>query len=255
MLMLCPPMIRYAVILAGGEGTRLRPVTLEIPKPLVPVQGVPIATWLVRLFARDGVDHITLIHSPKWKQAFEAWRSNLGTDIKVDLFEEQEPMGTMGALVHEVSLGDGPFFVTNGDELKAFDLARLTEAHVAARDASPSHAVTMALRVVPNPSDYGVADLQDGKIVHYIEKPVNPPSSCVNTGLYIVEPDALREAKADAKRFLMFEMDLFPKIAEQGRFAGCVLEGPWYDCGTLERWEKAIHEWPGFSFDKLRMKE
>jgi len=243
-------MITQAVILAGGEGTRLRPVTYEIPKPLVPVQGKAIVTWLVRLFASYGVKDILVIIPPKWKHAFEAWReaclSNLdsASQVNIELWEEHEPMGTMGALVHHLSdrIGDEPVFVTNGDELKGFDLSALETFHRQQKNLDPQYAATIALLSVPNPSDYGVVEMEGAHIIKFYEKPAQPPSSLINTGLYVVEPQILREVNRD-KTFLMFEKDLWPRLALSNRLGGCELAGQWFDCGTIERWERAIKEW------------
>lgn len=245
--------ITQAVILAGGEGTRLRPITLEIPKPLVPVQGRPILTWQLRWMARHGVERVTVVIPPKWKDAFEAWRENVGAPLagalgdgqaqglplRVDLWVEPEPMGTMGALVHHLRdvLGDEPTFVSNGDELKGLDLTALADFHAAHRPAA-----TIGLVRVPNPSDYGVAEMDGVRIARFHEKPAIPPSTLISSGLYVVEPSVFGEADR-GKKFLMFEKDLFPALAAQGRLNGCALEGPWFDCGTMERWEKAIREW------------
>jgi NDP-sugar pyrophosphorylase family protein len=181
-------MIREAVILAGGQGTRLRPVTLEIPKPLVTVQGVPIATWLVRLFGMHGIERVTVIYPTKWKQRFMEWASSFpsGHAPHVELFEEVEPMGTLGALVHEVGHGTDPIFVTNGDELKGLDLSALAEFHAARRGETGVHAATIALVRVPNPSDYGVAELDGHRIVRFHEKPKDPPTPFISSGLYVV---------------------------------------------------------------------
>ena len=168
--------IRRAVILAGGEGTRLRPVTLEIPKPLVPVQGVPIASWLLQTFARHGVEKVTVIYPTRWKQAFLSWGGRRHP-VAVELFEEREVMGTMGALVHEFTHGHEPFFVTNGDELKGVDLSTLATFHVRERAADASYGATIALLRVPNPSEYGVAEMDGTRIIRFHEKPVVPPST------------------------------------------------------------------------------
>ncbi len=237
-------MIEQAVILAGGEGTRLRPVTYEIPKPLIPVQGKPILTWQVEWLARAGVRHILVSISPRWQSAFETWLANFSTaPARIEFFVETEPMGTMGALVHHVSSAlSGPTFITNGDELKGLDLGVLETFHRRERAGSPSYGATIALVRVTNPSDYGVAELSGTRIARFHEKPAHPPSNLVSSGLYIVEPDAFERADRE-KKFLMFEKDLFPRLAAADGLGGCPLDGPWYDCGTLERWEKAIKEW------------
>lgn len=240
-------MITRAVILAGGEGSRLRPMTLEIPKPLIPVQGRPILTWQARWMARHGVTQATVVIPPKWKEAFERWRNDVelthASIPQISLWVEPEPMGTMGAFVHHLhDRFTEDFFVTNGDELIGLDLSALGALHRERIAASPSHAATMGLIRVPNPSDYGVVEMDGPKIVRFHEKPAHPPTDLINAGLYAVSPQAL-QVPDRSRAFLMFEKDLFPQLAEQGRLAGCVLDGPWFDCGTMERWEKAIREW------------
>lgn len=240
-------MIRKAVILAGGQGTRLRPVTLEIPKPLVPVQGVPIATWLCRWFVSHGVQMITVVYPSRWKSAFEQWARIVSQEISdatINLFEETEPMGTLGALVHLIEHGAEPLFVTNGDELKSLDLHALQSAHMEWHRDGFAPVVSIALVRVPNPSEYGVAEMDEARIVRFHEKPAVPPTTLISSGLYLVDPSVFAEVD-HSKRFLMFEKDLFPRLAEEGRLAGCALEGQWYDCGTMERWERAIQEWKG----------
>lgn len=230
-------MITQAVILAGGEGTRLRPVTYEIPKPLIPVHGKAILTWLVEWFVAYGVEEIHVIIAPKWKQVFEKWETEQN-NIKIHLWEESEPMGTMGMIAHHLHKKfTQPFFLTNGDELKSLQLAALERAHHASRAF-----VTIGLVRVPNPSDYGVAEMNGSLISHFHEKPQHPPTNLISSGLYLIDPIAFKQVDG-SKKFLMFEKDLFPHLAQHGQLGGCALEGQWYDCGTLERWEKAIKEW------------
>jgi NDP-sugar pyrophosphorylase family protein len=233
-------MIKRAVILAGGEGSRLRPVTLEIPKPLVPVQGRPILSWQIRWFARHGVERVTVVAPKKWEQAFRDWaaRNDL-PPIEIEIWVEPEPLGTLGALVHhlEDDLGADPFFVTNGDGLMNLNLDALASFHATHRPA-----VSIALIHVPNPSEYGVAEMDEHRIIRFHEKPAAPPSTQTSAGLYLLDTSVFGEMDR-SKRFLMFEKDLFPWLAQKGKLGGCTLEGPWFDCGTLERWEKAIKEW------------
>lgn len=230
-------MIRQAVILAGGAGSRLRPVTLEIPKPLVPVQGLPILTWQARWFKRHGVEKLLVLAPKKWETAFKNWAPT--SPLPVEVWIEPDAMGTLGGLVHHLGkdLGNDPVFVTNGDELKGLDLAHLASFH-----AEHNPAATVALIRVPNPQDYGVAEMNGHTIQRFHEKPAVPPSTLISSGLYVLNPAVLSEVDK-SNTFLMFEKDLFPRLAEEGRLGGCALEGPWYDCGTMERWERAIKEW------------
>lgn len=238
-------MIKHAIILAGGSGTRLRPVTLETPKPLVTVQGLPIATWQVRWLARYGVEKITIVIAPKWQTHFAHWAREMRerTPVKIDIHAESEPMGTLGALVHHLaSTLEGPVIVTNGDELKGLNLLALVETHTRLKAETENHAATVGLIRVFNPSDYGVAEMDGERIIKFHEKPAHPPTNFINAGLYVIEARALTEMDR-SRTMLMFEKDFFPQMAEARRLGGCALEGPWYDCGTLERWEKAINEW------------
>jgi NDP-sugar pyrophosphorylase family protein len=175
-------MIRQALIHAGGEGTRLRPVTYEIPKPLIPVQGRPILSWQLRWFQRFGVERVVITISPKWSAAFTRWKEEVQKEILIvlDLWEEQEPMGTMGGMVHHLQGGfrDESIFVTNGDELKGFDLSLLARAHLEGR-----YAATLGLTRVSNPQDYEVAHVEGTKIVRFIMRSPNPVSASCSTAL------------------------------------------------------------------------
>lgn len=235
-------MITQALIHAGGEGTRLRPVTYEIPKPLVPVQGTPILTWLTEWLAKYGVKRILVTIPPKWKHAFETWQSTIRAahqELQIDLWEESEPMGTMGAAVHYLkdAFNKESIFVTNGDELKGFNLDTLKKVHEA-----NSYTATLGLVSVTEPQQYGVPDLEGTRVTRFREKPNDPATNLVHAGLYALDTRILSDIESE-ERFLMFEKDLFPHLTALGQLGAAPLEGPWFDCGTLERWEKAIKEW------------
>jgi NDP-sugar pyrophosphorylase family protein len=144
--------------------------------------------------------------------------------------------------VHELELPASPVLVTNGDELKGLPLKTLGAFHAQRKTEHEDYAATVALIRVPNPSDYGVAEMDGALIARFHEKPELPPSTLVSSGLYVIEPAMLEELKGGAQ-FLMFEKDFFPVQAERRALGGCALVGPWYDCGTLDRWERAIQEW------------
>jgi mannose-1-phosphate guanylyltransferase len=234
-------MIRQALIHAGGEGTRLRPVTYEIPKPLIPVQGRPILSWQLRWFQRFGVERVVVTISPKWRAVFERWKEEVQKEISVtlDLWEEREPMGTMGAMVHHLQerFREESIFVTNGDELKGFDLSLLAKAHL-----EGGYAATLGLTRVPNPQNYEVAEVEGTKIVRFLMRSPNPVSDLAHAGLYALDTVSIKGFSCE-KTFLMFETDFFPQKCEEGKLGGVHLPGPWYDCGTIERWERAIQEW------------
>ena len=231
------------VILAAGRGTRLRPVTLEIPKPLVPVQKQPIASHLVQLFLSHGVGDIRIIINQEHQNDFEAWHSNqLSQDAqnRVQLLVERDRTGTFGPLyLHLRDWIDSDVVVSNGDELKDINLTTFSNFH-----RQKKALATIGLVKVPNPQDYGVAIInKSDQIDTFIEKPSSPPSSYINSGIYLLSPDILKYFPPHAS-FAMLEKDLFPTLAKQGDLYGFKWSGHWYDCGTLERWEDAINKWP-----------
>lgn len=232
-------MIREALIHAGGQGTRLRPVTYEIPKPLVPVQRLPILTWQVRWLSRYGIERILVTISPQWRSEFERWRTELEFPVDVELIEETEPLGTMGGIVHlfPEAFAGRSIVVTNGDELKGFDLQALFDVH-----EQNGYLATLGLVEVAEPQHYGIPETEGTKVLRYREKPTDPASNLAHAGLYCVDTGKLHD-RAYTDRFLMFEQHLFPTAAAEGVLGAVPLVGPWYDCGTLERWERAIREW------------
>ncbi len=230
-----------AVILVGGEGTRLRPITYEIPKPLLTVKKKPIVNHLIDLMVKHGIRDIALLASSSHKEDFSKWHYLWSKDLpqgNISIFFEDKPRGTFGGLgALQGWLGSESFILSNGDELKDFDLTSLVEFH---RDQKS--VATIALVKVPSPQEYGVPVLEGNLIKTFLEKPENPPSDFVSSGLYVLEPAVFSYADF-SKGFLMIEKDIFPRLAAEGKLVGLKTDGRWYDCGNLERWEKAIKEW------------
>ncbi len=230
------------VILAGGLGTRLHPVTLEMPKPLLTVKRKPILNHLLDLFGRHGIDESLVLVNKNHTEDFQWWQKRYEKELKgkLELVAEPEPLGTFGGLKLFSDKLNEAFILSNGDELKDFDLSALIAAHKA-NPAKP--AATIALVKVEKPSDYGVPVMEGDAIKEFLEKPLNPPSDFVSSGIYILEPEVFQYADWN-KGFLMIEKDIFPKLAAAGKLAGHKFPNArWYDCGTFARWEKAIKEW------------
>lgn len=238
--------IHKAIILAGGKGTRLYPVTLETPKPLLTVNKRPIINYLIEMFKKHGVEEVAVTVRQNDFDDFSwwlrRWQNDLG-GVWVNLMAETEPMGTLGYWAHNLYswTGDEPFFLTNGDELKEVDLSAMADHH-----EKIGGLATIAAVEVPNPSEYGVL-IFDGDHIHsFLEKPENPPSNFISSGLYLLDPAVrqhLEDKVAAGEKFLMIEKDLFPKLAVEKKLAAYKSSGRWFDCGNLERWEKAIKEW------------
>lgn len=229
---------RYkAVILAGGKGTRLYPVTKEVPKPLLPVKRRPIINYLVDLFCLQGIKDIGILINSEFKDDFEWWKKRYYLEKKIEIFGEDKPLGTFGGIWFLKDwLGNAPFFFTNGDELKEIDLRKMANFHQQLGTVG-----TIALIKVPNPQDYGVVLCKSEIVKDFIEKPKNPPSNYINSGLYLFSPEIFNYHPGP--KFLTVEKDVFPKLAKEGNLAGFKFKGKWMDCGTWERYEKALAEW------------
>lgn len=240
---------KKAVILAGGKGTRLYPVTKEIPKPLLPVKRKPIINYLVDLFNSQGIKDIAVLISKDFREDFEWWKKRYFPKNDIKLVEEIEPLGTFGGLYFLKDwLAGEQFFFTNGDELKKIDLVEMAKFHEKIKPTA-----TIALVKVPDPQNYGVVICENGKVKEFLEKPSpaqiskkfgagkNPPSKYINSGLYLFSSEVFKYHPGP--KFLMTETDLFPKLAKEGKLAGFQFQGKWMDTGTWERYNRAISEW------------
>lgn len=230
--------VKKAVILAGGKGTRLYPITKEIPKPLLPVARKPILNYLVDLFLEYKIDKIALLINHQFKEEFEWWKKRYYPRSKIEFFDEKKPLGTFGGLYFLKDWIDGEhFFISNGDELKRIDLNQMINFHLSQKPVA-----TLALVKVKDSHNYGVAVTKRNLILDFIEKPVDPPSRYINSGLYLCSPEIFDYHPGP--RFLMIEKHIFPKLAKQNKLAGFKFgKGKWMDCGTWQRYEQAIKKW------------
>jgi len=225
-------------ILAAGEGTRLRPLTLEIPKPLLPVGKIPIITYLIELFLKSGVDDIKIGIQKKHLEDFYKWKATYFPREKIDFVVEKKPSGTFTPFAKKTgNWFSETIIVSNGDELKDLDLKKMIDWHFGKKAL-----VTVGLVKVENPQVYGVARMEGDKIIEFVEKPKEPPSHYINSGLYVMNPEVKKYYPPKAK-FAMVENDLFPQLAKEGKLFGYKFEGKWQDIGTWERWSEAIKHW------------
>ncbi len=226
-------------ILASGEGTRLRPLTYEIPKPLLPVGKTPLITYLVDLYLKNGIEDIRIGIQKSHLEDFYKWKATYFPTKNIELVIEPKPSGTFTPVAKNVSAKwfCEPIVVSNGDELKELNLRKMIEWHKKKKAVA-----TIGLVKVSNPQAYGVAKIKNNKILDFIEKPADPPSSYINSGLYILNPE-IRKYYPKRAKFAMLEKDLFPKLAKEGQLHGYKWQGRWQDVGTFERWEEAIKNW------------
>lgn len=219
--------------MAGGEGSRLRPLTCDRPKPMVPVMNRPLMEYSVELLRRHGFRDIavTLQYLP------EKIRDHFGDgsrfDVNLSYYVEEEPLGTAGSVKNAASFLDETFIVVSGDALTDFDLTAAVEQH-RARGAL----ATLVLKSVESPLEYGVVMIDpDGRITRFLEKPGwgEVFSDTVNTGIYILEPEVL--TLVEPGRMYDFSKDLFPRLLAEGEpLFGCVLDGYWCDVGNLREY-------------------
>lgn len=222
-----------AIILAGGFGTRLRPLTEETPKPLLPIKGVPIVEHAIRNLERHGIKDVLLSVGYRADQIREYFQDGGRLGVSICYHEEDSPLGTGGA-IKLCAKGIGCTFVAmNGDNLADFDWTAMLEQHRAT-----GAKITMALYPVDDVTQYGIAKLDGNKIVEFVEKPSpeNAPTNLNNAGAYIIEPDALDILPGGASSI---ERDCFEKLAKQGVVYAFTHRGQWFPTDNLEKYENA----------------
>ena len=232
-----------AVILAGGKGTRLRPLTYTKPKPLLPLAGEPAIVRLIQKLAREGIDEIIVTTNYFAKQLSATLGDGSNYGVQIHHAEEKTPLGTAGSVKNSESLIDDTFAVIQGDNQFEFGLKDVLELH---RRIGAS--ATMALIQIENPSEYGIVEVSDGRVTRFLEKP--RPEECfsnlINTGLYVIEPEALKLVP-EGKPF-DFSKNLFPLMLKSKLvLAGCCVSGFWIDMGNPRSYLRA-NAW---ALDKL----
>lgn len=228
-------MIDTAFILCGGEGTRLRPLTYDIPKLLLPVNGKPILEHNIDLLRNSGIRRIVLGTGYLGDQIKQYFGDGKSFGLKIEYSHEKERLGTAGALKNARELLKSTFVMCNGDELKEINIREMYEKH-----KNTAADITIALTSVQNPQSYGIAELDGDRIKQFLEKPENPPTNLINSGLYIIEPhiiDLIPEGKVSIER------EIFPRIAEKQKLFGFKFKGQWFPTDTLERYEHAKKMW------------
>ena len=233
----------FFVILAGGKGTRLYPVTKETPKPLLTVQKKPIINYLVDLFFRYFPKGAVLVLISRGHEAdFNDWRNKYYHNARLLVSSEQYPLGTLGSITmrKEYFGHDQDFFVTNGDELKNVNLREMYEFYKKNKDERTLGCI--ALTKAKPITQYGTVATRGNKITEFKEKSKKPLSEYINSGLYILN-ELVFAREVEEGEFLMLETDLFPQLARSGQLLGYKFKGQWLDCGTFERWNTAIEQW------------
>lgn len=226
-----------AVVLVGGFGTRLRPLTFTTPKPMLPVGHVPIIERLVDNLAEGGVTDVTLALGFKPEPFVEAFPSGVCDGVTLHYAVEPEPLDTAGAIrfAAEFSGIDDTFVVANGDVLTDLDVGALVALH-RRRGAE----ATIHLIRVDDPSSFGVVETDaDGKVLRFVEKPApgTAPSNEINAGTYVLEPSVLTRIPAGRK--VSIEREVFPAIVADGRLYALATDDYWIDTGNPSLYRQA----------------
>ncbi|MFW6069252.1 MAG: nucleotidyltransferase family protein [Chloroflexota bacterium] len=227
-----------ALILAGGLGTRLRPIVDDKPKPMAGVNGKPFLEHQLAFLQRFGLSHFVLCVGYRRQQIQEYFKDGSPWGVRIDYAVEEQPLGTAGALKNAQAFVDGPFLVLNGDSFFDADLHHLLRFHDKARQTERGYMGTIALTRVPDAEAYGTVHLepQSSRIVKFAEKAASTARSAqsryINAGIYVLEPDVLQRIPANEK--VSIERDVFPQLLNDAQLYGCYLQGFFVDIGTPE---------------------
>lgn len=222
-----------AVILVGGPGTRLQPLTNDTPKSIVPVLNRPFMEHTFAYLKKYGIEDIvlTLSYLPEAIQRY--FGNGVNSGVRLTYCFENEPMGTAGAVKNAEEYLDSTFFVLNGDIFTDLDLAKMLAYH-----RSKGAKATISLHWVDDPGAFGVVEIDsDQKVKRFIEKPPagEATTNWINAGTYILDPEVLQYIPENSH--YMFERGLYPYLLDMGQpVYGYPFEGYWLDMGTPEKY-------------------
>jgi len=225
----------HAIILAGGKGGCLE----NLPCCMRRIHNKPLIQHNIDLLRKYGVTDITISLCKNSKIVREYFSDGIEYGVNITYLEEEEPLGTAGAIQKLKDKLQGTFIILNADELKDIDLDDMFDFH-----RKHKCAATMALTTVEDPSKYGVALMNGQKIMTFVEKPSKEraPSKLINAGLYIFEPEVI---KMVPEGYSMLEQDILPKLASQEKLNGYIFSGQWFDTGTDSKIAEAEAHWQG----------
>lgn len=217
-----------AVILVGGKGTRLRPLTVSTPKPMLPTAGVPFLSHLLARIKAAGITHVVLGTSFKAEVFEDYFGDGADLGLEIEYVVEDKPLGTGGGIRNVYDkLRANTVMVFNGDVLGGTDLGGILDAHHA-KNAD----LTMHLVRVPDPRAFGCVPTDaEGRVSAFLEKTEDPPTDQINAGCYVFRRELIGEIPAD--RVVSVERETFPRLLEEGhRVFGYVDNAYWRDMGT-----------------------
>jgi mannose-1-phosphate guanylyltransferase len=225
--------------MAGGKGSRIRPLTLSRPKPLIPVANRPLIEYIVSKIKESGFNEVVVTLS-YLKSQIKALLQKDYPELSIKYSVEKEPLGTAGGVKKAAKYLDDTFFVLSGDVLADIDLNKILDFHKE-KDAI----ATMVLKKVADPKEFGIAVLDDEhQIIKFLEKPSSSEvfSNIANTGTYVLEPEIF-DYMTSQNGEMDFSKDIFPQlIDERAGIYGFVFDGYWNDVGRPETYLKANYD-------------
>lgn len=235
--------ITKAFVICGGEGTRLRPLTYETPKPMVKVNGVPVIDKVVYELKRNGIADITLAIGYKSEMFMEHFGNGRKFGVNISYSVEDKLLGTGGAIKKALNscrgISEGEdVLVVNGDNIFDIDVKAMHAVH-----EKHKALVTIAVKEVDDVTGYGVISEENGVIKKFVEKPdpKEAESKLINLGIYIINSRALMMLPKD--EVFSMERDFFAKVPKNETLCAYVSKGIWYPIDTIERYNKASAEW------------
>jgi len=225
-----------ALILAGGFGTRLRPLSCTRPKLLFPIANRSMLDWTLERLSKSGIKDVVLAVN-YMAEALQRYFGRSRYGVKITYSRERMPLGTGGPIkmAEKILRGKETFFVLNGDVLCEIDYRDQLKAHKKNKALA-----TIALRAVKDTSRFGVVDIDDKNRIHrFVEKPKpeEAPSNLINAGVYVLEPTVLGYIPTGRK--VSTEREIFPKLASEGKLYGYRYDGWWIDIGKPEDYVQA----------------
>ncbi|MDZ4721011.1 MAG: mannose-1-phosphate guanyltransferase [Roseiflexaceae bacterium] len=229
-----------AVVMAGGEGSRLRPLTINRPKPMVPIVDRQVMAHIIELLKLHGITELVVTIQYLANAIQDQFGDGSSSGVHIEYSLEEQPLGTAGSVRHAEHLLREPFLVISGDALTDFDLSKLMAFHRASKAKA-----TITLARVPNPLEYGVIIVDErGNVRQFLEKPSwgEVFSDTVNTGIYALDPDVFRYIEKG--KLTDWSKDVFPKMlrANDALF-GYIADGYWTDVGTIEEYMRANRDY------------
>lgn len=229
-----------AVVMAGGEGSRLRPLTINRPKPMVPIVDRQVMAHIIELLKLHGITEIVVTVQYLANVIQDHFGDGAALGVHIDYSLEEQPLGTAGSVKNAEHLLKEPFLVISGDALTDFNLAKIIAFHNESKALA-----TLTLTRVPNPLEYGVIIVdEDGHVTQFLEKPSwgEVFSDTVNTGIYVLDPEVFKYIPKG--KITDWSKDVFPSLLRKSdAMYGYIAEGYWTDVGTIEEYMRANRDY------------